>query len=628
MEELTNNLLFRAMAFFVVISILGAIGALARDAMRKGGGVSMLTTAGLFLVFIGERLDMEGLVRIALSGGGVLIIGAGLVVGVRAMLAAKDARRDGLRLSLIWNAVAVGGLCLYGLTLPSITDALSLDEEALARWNGSLAALAPLTVLIGLLPAAFVDRILLVHPRALPANVAKRAATSGLIAALTAGLLIPVNFLASSHDKVWDVAYFRTTRAGESTQNLARTVASPVSVTLFYPSGNDTRAELEPYFNTLVEASEGNLTLTVADQANRPKLAEQLGIRENGYVTLTMGDNTEKFKVSTEMKKAKKSLKELDSTVRKHLIKLTRGPRTVYWMVGHGEASAREKKDQMRKLNRLKREVFEPANLKLTDFGVSTGSTDAVPDDAALLVIAAPMKPLLPEEVTVVNNYVDAGGALLVMAEVDGDNLTEVFDHLGVQLGTGILAHETKHLSRYGGKVDRILLATNKFGSHESVKTLARMATQRGVIIPTARWVAKKPSGDTKVTTLIRAFPETWADLDRNLEHDPTEERKAYELAVAVTKPDSDLRAIVVGDVNLMSDALLSASQGNEDFARDGLMWLLEDEAIAGEINNEHDVEIVHTRDEDFVWFWLTVAAVPLGMLGLGITLIRLRRRS
>ncbi len=628
MEELTNNLLFRAVAFFVVVSLVGAIVALARDVMRKGGGVSMLTAAGLFLVFIGERIGIEGAVRTGLSGSGVLVILAGLGLGIRAMLTSNDARREGHRTSLIWNGIAVVGLWLYCLTLPAVTDGLGFDEEAMARWNGSLSAMSPLVILIGLMPAAFVDRVLHIHPRALPARLARRAANSGLIAALATGLLVPVNYIASTHDEVWDVAYFRTTRAGESTQNIARTVESPVNVTLFYPAGNETRAELEPYFNALVEASQGNLTLTVADQAIRPVLAEELGIRENGYIALTMGDNTEKIKVSTELKKAKKALKELDSTVRKHLIKLTRGPRTVYWMVGHGEASSREKVDAMRKLNRLKREIFEPANLKLEDFGVSTGSSDAVPDDAALLVIAAPMKPLLPEEIEVVKDYIDAGGSLLVMAEVDGDNMTEVFDHLGVDLGTGILAHETKHLSRYGGKVDRMLLATNKFGSHESVKTLARLATQRGVIIPTARWVAKKASGTTKVTALIRSFPDTWADLNRNLEPDVEEEKKVYELAVAVTKPESDLRAIVVGDVNLMSDALMSASQGNEDFARDGLMWLLEDEAIAGEVSDEHDVEIVHTRDEDFIWFWLTVAAVPLGMLGLGITLIRLRRRS
>ena len=91
---------------------------------------------------------------------------------------------------------------------------------------------------------------------------------------------------------------------------------------------------------------------------------------------------------------------------------------------------------------------------------------------------------------------------------------------------------------------------------------------------------------------------------------------------------DNTYRAIVVGDVSLFSDSLLQASQGNAQFALDGIRWLVGDEALAGSLNNEEDVKIQHTAEEDKIWFWGTILIVPLLIFGLGAFFIRSRRSS
>ena len=58
------------------------------------------------------------------------------------------------------------------------------------------------------------------------------------------------------------------------------------------------------------------------------------------------------------------------------------------------------------------------------------------------------------------------------------------------------------------------------------------------------------------------------------------------------------------------------------------LLWLLEEEASAGEVESEEDVAIVQTNEEDKWWFIATVFLVPLSILGLGFISIRLRRRN
>ena len=80
--------------------------------------------------------------------------------------------------------------------------------------------------------------------------------------------------------------------------------------------------------------------------------------------------------------------------------------------------------------------------------------------------------------------------------------------------------------------------------------------------------------------------------------------------------------------MNLLCDLIIGNSKGNQVFAFDTLRWLAGDEEIAGEINTESDVKNQHARSEDVAWFYLTVFAVPIFILGLGGVLVRLRRRA
>ena len=634
-QTLTDNFPLALLTAFFGAVVLASMALLVRDTLQRRAGTGLLMLLGLGLVFVAERFLGEGTLPMGVNALGLLAIVAGLGLRMHAAQNSSSTAADAHRTAFKYSLLIPASLVLYGLTTETATAALGFEEEALDHWNGVWTSLAPLVAILGALPVLAVDRALSLHPLGVPSRAAQRAVEAGLSAALALCLIFPANYLASEHDETWDVAYFRTARAGTSTLNIARTLAEPVTITLFYPAGSDVEREVAPYFDALDKAGGEMLSVTTIDQALVPKLAEDMKIRQNGFIAFQMGDHTERFKLADDLKKAKRDLRKLDGQVRANLIKLTRGERKIYWMGGHGEASAKEKEDPMRKLNILKRAVFDAENLKVVDFSFTSGSTAAVPDDAVLVVLAAPVKPLIDEEISVLKTYLDQGGRMLILVEPDGEGEGEgvepLLSHIGVESGPGVLAHADKHLVRYGGKLDRVLLATNKFGSHESVKTLARNASQTGVVLPSARWIAKKADAKTKVATLIRSFPDTWADLDRDLEYDEDEVKKVYEMAVAVSGvagPAEKMRVVVVGDVNLLSDQLLGVWQGNQLFARDTLLWLLDDEEIAGEVETEEDVKIVHTRDEDQAWFLLTVLGMPMAILLCGLILIRIRRQS
>ncbi len=628
-ELITQSLFYLTMTVIIGLGLAVTLFVLTRDVLLRLSGSGLILLAGLMLVFVGERWMGDGTTRTVASGLGLVVLLASFGLRAYALGRSEGERRAAHTRALGLAAVALAGLGLYAVTLDVVVDAVGFEADAKDRWVGVWRSLSPLIVALGSLPILAIDRVLATHPRAIPRGALSRALANGLSAALAVALVFPVNYLANHYDKSWDLAYFRTTKAGSSTRSIVAALPEPVSVTLFYPAGNDVKRELDPYFGELAAASGGQITVKVVDQALDPVLSEKLGVRDNGYIALTQGDHTEKFKLDTDLEKAKNDLKKLDENVRKHLIKLTRGQRVVYWLVGHGEASHKEKDDVLRKLSVLKRGIFDPENLKLEEFGVSSGSAERVPDDAALVVVAAPQKALMPEEIAALKAYADGGGHLLLLADVQGDALTELLAHFGLEGGTAPLANEKVFVPINRGISDRINLATNKFGSHESVKTLSRNATQLPVFVPGARWIAKSAGAKTKVTTLMRSFPDTWEDADRDFAPGEGEEKKVWDLAVAVTpEGDGKMRAIVVGDVNLYADALLQQSQGNAIFARDTLLWLLDDPDAAGEVESEEDVQIVHTSEEDIAWFALTVFGVPLLILGLGLIQIRLRGRN
>ncbi len=613
----------------IAAPLLALVGSVAYDAWTRRTGSSIVLGAALGLLFVGERLFGEGSWRPMVSGLGLLVLAAAVLLRVRASTGATGTAQTVHGRALTGTLLVGLAVALYGVSLPSAMDMAGLGEETLPRAKATLATLWPILALLGFLPTVWLDRVLALHPIAVPERAAEVAWQSGLIAALSISLLFPLNYLADANNVEKDVAYFRTTRPGTATATMITTLAEPVEALLFFPSGNDVGREVKAYFDSLAQIAGDRLTVRLVDQALDPATAEKLKVRDNGDVAFVLGEKNQRFKIGLELGKARKDLKRLDSLVQTNLLKLTKAQRTAYFLAGHGEASSREKENPLEKLNIFKKFVLEAQNFKVTNLGVSEGSAVAVPDDAALVVIAAPKKPLLPEEEAALEAYWDRGGRILAMTEPGADPMTPLMAKLGVTVGTAPLANAEKYIQQTRGPADRVLLMTNKFGSHESVKTLSKNSTQFYVVLPTVSSVTKTPDTTNKVTTMLRSFPDTWEDLDGDRTLGPNEHGKVHEFGQAISAGDDKTgsRAVVFGDVNLMSDPLLESLQGNQQLALDVTRWLVGEDEVSGTTESEEDVKVQHTREEDQYWFWFTTAAMPGMILALGGLVMRFRGR-
>ena len=51
----------------------------------------------------------------------------------------------------------------------------------------------------------------------------------------------------------------------------------------------------------------------------------------------------------------------------------------------------------------------------------------------------------------------------------------------------------------------------------------------------------------------------------------------------------------------------------------DAMRWLVGEESFSGQVNNEEDVRIEHTKQQDLAWFYSTIFGVPALVLGVGL---------
>ncbi len=606
--------------------------------LRPNPWVSVLYVAGLVVVFLGERVAGAGLERLVLSGFGLaLVVLAGVWRVARVLRTAGDWRvleRWLLGLFLLGGL----GLVLYFLQSDAGTSVLGMSLKKQApRVAVVLAALFPALIASTLLPLALVELAVAAMARGpvLETGRVRAALHSGLGLAFALVFAFSAMFVATQADVSWDLAYFRTARPGEATRKLAHSLYEPVEVTLFFPPANDVRQALEQYFRELARES-GLLKVEVLDQAVEPARAKALGVSENGSVVFSRGPRQERLKVPLELERARGQLQRLDEDVYRRLRVVSRPRRVLYLTAGHGErgvqpqmATAREKARPG--LSQLE-DWLRVLNVEVRSLGVAEGLGTEVPRDAAVVAVVGPERDFLAEELAALRRYQERGGRLWLALEPDGPDLESVLEPLGLKLLRVPLANDQRYLRTTHQQSDRANLGTASFSSHPSVGTLTTLGSEAAVVFQGAaalESVQPLPRGVTHDVS-VRALGETFQDANHDFTPDEGEVRRAWPLVVAVEKAGtggaSPVRVVAMGDSDVLTDGVLRA-YGNPYLAMDSVLWLLGEEELAGEVSNEEDVPVQHSRQQDVVWFYSAVFLGPAMVLGVGFLVTRRRPR-
>ena len=323
--------------------------------------------------------------------------------------------------------------------------------------------------------------------------------------------------------------------------------------------------------------------------------------------------------------------------------------KTVYWMTGHGERdieSADRNVGYSSAMNVLEQELYEVE--PLTIFG-----SDAIPDDAAAIVIAGPRQEFQPEELLKLEAYLKKGGSLLVMMDPgDSESMVAFLRRFHVDLRDEVVADPQYRMAaseplsaripdhQKASAVTMVLDTDPVFSLYRPIEIAGSLEGTPFSVLPLLRTSGASYSIPVKGDEIPEelAFDEArgdrrgpftvGAELVWNLDAPAEEEPSLREGEEEPAPPKNAARIIVYGDsefannffVDLLGNRDLLVNTMNRLAIEDQLIGIRPDRKVKGK-------EQWFISSKQGYWVFMTsVVAQPAVFLILG-ALVFLRRR-
>jgi hypothetical protein len=310
--------------------------------------------------------------------------------------------------------------------------------------------------------------------------------------------------------------------------------------------------------------------------------------------------------------------------------------RVTFLTQGHGERTADPGGDTDRRpgIKELRDALLDQGH-DVRELGPAEGLATDVPKDATVVMVIGPTKPFAPEEIGALRRFLERGGRLFLALDPEsGVSMNELLAPTGLKLSMKTLANDQVYASRTHQDSDRANLVTALYSSHPSVSTLSRQGARAPVVLPGATAILgprphAPPVDGWNIDYAVHAHFSTFADDNGNFRLDTGEERKAFELAAALSKTTGKVeqRIFLIGDSDFLADPVIRFA-GNGLLALEPVRWLMGEESFAGLMSSEADVPISHTRKQDVAWFYSSIFVAPGVVLGIGFLVTRRKRRA
>lgn len=451
-----------------------------------------------------------------------------------------------------------------------------------------------------------------------------QTAISALFLVAALGL---VNFLAARHNASFDLTESGTFTLAPQTQQAVKALKPNVRLLAFFPFGR--RGQASDLLRRYSELS-NHLHYELIDPDQDPDTAQKYGIKAYGTVVLDVecapgGKAGQPIKVEADPS-GTGGLALSEEKLTNALLKVARsGPKTVYFLVGHGEGDIAS--GQLNGYSRVR------ASLEDQGFVVKPlflARSPQVPADCGALIIAGPASEPLPDEMKAIQTYLEQGGTAFVLVDpAPASGLDAFLGRWGVRVGRDLVVDASGAGRAYGAGPAMPLV--KDYSPQHPITRDFRLMT----FFPLARSVSPKegPEGAAAMPiaqTGPQSFAEPYAGTNKRGRFDPAHDKRGpISLALAVSRPagiGKEARLVVAGSSNFVSNSFFDKA-GNGDLFLNAVNWLAEEEALIAirpRPRQDHRVQLTEQQAREI--FWLTVVGLPVAPLIAGIFVYWRRR--
>jgi ABC-type uncharacterized transport system involved in gliding motility auxiliary subunit len=464
--------------------------------------------------------------------------------------------------------------------------------------------------------------------------------TSALAILLVVGILVFAVLLGTRYSLRWDLTRNQSNSLSAVSRTLVKEVHKPLTLTAFIPEGSPERQRAREVLE-LYTRQNSKIKLQFLDPERDPIRADAAGFRRDGNVLLEYEGRKQLAENPTEESVSEALRRVLEKQQKK-----------IYFLTGHGERSGpQERRGYQVAQKALKNEGYELSELNLM-------RESDIPKDAALLIIAAPQKDLLANEVAALGRYLDRGGRVFLLLDPYHDaGLKNFLAGYGVILDDGMI-FEINQLTQ-----DRAILSpiVTQYQPHRITRNFA-LAT----IFPFARPLfLNKEVRTATLVPLVETSSSSWEKLGKDWQKDwqknkkplydaKTDKKGPFTVAALVEpkstkkpevapqppakpdqktsdpeKPKENLRAYlaVFGDADFAADEFFN-QLGNGDLFLNTVNFLsAEENQIIIRKGSQNFEPLLLTSWKIFIVFLVSVILLPLAMLIAGVS-VYLRRRA
>jgi ABC-type uncharacterized transport system involved in gliding motility auxiliary subunit len=465
---------------------------------------------------------------------------------------------------------------------------------------------------------------------------------SALAVILVAGILVFAILLANRYSLRWDLTRNQSNSLSAVSRTLVQEVDKPLTMTVFVPEGNPERQRAREFLE-LYTRQNPKIALRFLDPERDPVQAEAAGYRRYGNVLLQYEGRKQLAETSDE--------EAISGALRRILQK---EQKKIYLLTGHGERTGpRERRGYQIAQKALKNEGYELAELNLV-------RDSEVPRDANLVIIAAPEKDLLANEVETLRKYLDRSGRLFVLLDPYHDAGLKVFlAGYGIGLDDGMIFEINKLtqerailspiVSQYppsritrGFTLFTIFPFARPLFLNQDLKTAAVIPLVESSAASWEKigkdwqkdWQKEKkplydPKEDKKGPFTIAALAEPKLDKkpETPVQKPAAPDQKAAALAPEPSQDKSKAFLAVFGDADFAADEFFN-QLGNGDLFLNTVNFLTsEDKQIIIRKTGDKLEPLLLTSWKIFAVFFVSVILLPLAMLIAGVA-VYLHRRT